>query len=235
MKKLIFFSLCILASISANAQLVKSRTFAKKESNTTWYTRLGLSVNNMAGNMSETPWANLNEIPSIGSSWGSAASYDITFGFQKPINRSDVYWGMDLGIGTRGFSHECYAQGTSKLNEKLNSHNVKFSPVTFGYKHELFDQFSIDIHVGGYFSYDFAGKLNRVFDGTNPLYEEESDQTIGNIEKYVRYDAGVAAGAGIWYNRFNLDFTYQRGFISVVEFDEDMYSSKFMIRLGVSF
>lgn len=230
MKKLIFFSLCILASISANAQLVKSRTFAKKESNTTWYTRFGLSVNNMAGNMRETPWTPFNERPSTGSSWGPAASYDITFGFQKPINRSDVYWGMDLGIGTRGFSHEYSPKGEYEVNEKMNAHNVKFSPVTFGYKHELFDQFSIDIHVGGYFSYDFAGEVKQNIESAY-----EGQYKIKNIEKYVRYDAGVAAGAGIWYNRFNLDFTYQRGFISVVEFDEDMYSSKFMIRLGVSF
>lgn len=230
MKKLFFLSLFTLASIAANAQLVKSRTFAKEESNTTWYTRLGLSFNNIAGNPEYLPWSNQGS----DFSWGTKAGYDISFGFQKPISHSDIYWGMDLGIGTRGYTNNYLLRDGNKINEKLNTHNVNFSPLTFGYKHEIFDQLSIDLHIGGYFSYDFAYKQNLTYDETGETYDEiESYNSID--EHLVRYDAGIAAGAGVWYNRFNLDFTYQRGFINAIEYDEDMHSSKFMVRIGVRF
>lgn len=49
-----------------------------------------------------------------------------------------------------------------------------------------------------------------------------------------RYDVGLNAGIGIWYNNFNLDFNFQRGFIEA-EKDGEYYTSNFMIRLGIAF
>ena len=45
----------------------------------------------------------------------------------------------------------------------------------------------------------------------------------------------VYAGVGVWYDRFNLDFTYQRGFIDVFSDFDKIKTSNFMIRLGVAF
>lgn len=216
MKKLFFLSLFALASIAANAQLVKSRTFAKEESNTTWYTRLGLSFNNITGDA--TKHADEN-----GESYGLKTGYDLSFGFQKPIRHSDIYWGMDLGLGTRGFSNS-YTSGQEEAKDKLIAHNVKFSPLTFGYKRSITDMISIDLHVGGYVSYDYAGTLKSSWGSTE-------EKTKIDDTSWYPLDSGIAAGIGAWYDRFNLELTYQRGFIN----DDGMCTSNFMIRLGVAF
>lgn len=221
MKKLFILSLFALASIAANAQLVKSRTFAKEESNTTWYTRLGLSFNNVTGYVTE-------QADEDGESYGSKVGYDISFGFQKPIRHSDIYWGMDLGLGTRGFSNS-YTSGQEEAKDKLITHNVKFSPLTFGYKRSITDMISIDLHVGGYVSYDYAGTLKSSWGSS------EEKTNIDDLDWYP-LDSGIAAGIGAWYDRFNLELTYQRGFLNCFDEDNDSsYSSNFMIRLGVAF
>lgn len=221
MKKLFILSLFALASIAANAQLVKSRTFAKEESNTTWYTRLGLSFNNVTGYVTE-------QADEDGESYGSKVGYDISFGFQKPIRHSNIYWGMDLGLGTRGFSNS-YTSGQEEAKDKLITHNVKFSPLTFGYKRSITDMISIDLHVGGYVSYDYAGTLKSSWGSS------EEKTNIDDLDWYP-LDSGIAAGIGAWYDRFNLELTYQRGFLNCFDEDNDSsYSSNFMIRLGVAF
>ena len=48
---------------------------------------------------------------------------------------------------------------------------------------------------------------------------------------YNHFDAGMNIGVGVWYDRFNLDFTYQRGFIKTWECN----TSNVLIRLGVAF
>ncbi len=55
-------------------------------------------------------------------------------------------------------------------------------------------------------------------------------------------------GVGVWYKRFNLDFTYRRGFIKPIEYTGEwvddyagidskpgVYNSNFMLRLGIAF
>jgi len=44
----------------------------------------------------------------------------------------------------------------------------------------------------------------------------------------------MALGFGVWYDRFNLDFTWQRGFVDAIS-DWDVYTSNLMLRLGVAF
>ena len=52
---------------------------------------------------------------------------------------------------------------------------------------------------------------------------------------YNAYDVGLNAGVGFWYDRFNLDFCYQRGFIDAFSDSNGFKTSNFMIRLGVAF
>jgi hypothetical protein len=52
--------------------------------------------------------------------------------------------------------------------------------------------------------------------------------------EWNRFDAGMNIGFGIWYDRFNLDFTFQRGFVEAAT-DSEAYTSNIMLRLGVAF
>jgi hypothetical protein len=49
---------------------------------------------------------------------------------------------------------------------------------------------------------------------------------------YKRFDVGLNVGVGVWYDRFNLDLTYQTGFIEVVP---GVKSHAVLLRLGVAF
>lgn len=203
MKKFIAFFVLGFVAISASAQVMTSRTYSKKTSPTTWYIRAGLSLNNLAN----TP---------DGSSLGTKAGFDGSVGFNKSIGKNGLYWGMELGAGSRG----C----TGDDDYSISAYNVKYSPFTFGYKYSLTDMLKLDAHVGAYASYDFSQSAKY---GDRDLDE---DAIFDND-----VDAGIQVGIGAWYGHINLDFTYQRGFISMVKANDSMYSSNFMIRVGYAF
>ncbi len=205
MKKFLFLAIAVLMATAANAQLMTSRTFFGKERNTVWFLRAGMSINNVT-NVEETT---------------SAVGYDVNIGFQKPIASSAVYWGMDLGSSTRGFGYEANGEDKTAM-----MYNVRFTPLTFGYKYSVTDNFKIDGHLGAYLSYDFAQS------------EDAEDLTISG-SSLEEFDAGMQVGLGVWFKRFNIDFTYQRGFCAMADLDSDKfdtpYSSNFLIRLGIAF
>ena len=89
---------------------------------------------------------------------------------------------------------------------KCIAHNVQYSPFTFGWKIGVADNISIDPHLGVFLEVD-----------------------------YNHFDAGMNIGVGVWYDRFNLDLTYQRGFIDVFTDADGIKTSNFMIRLGIAF
>lgn len=196
MKKLFIIAMVACLSLGASAQILTSRTLANKKSNTTWFVRAGMALNG-ATNVEKS---------------GMAVGYDLEIGFNKPISSSSVYWGMDLGVGTRGFSAN---------DESALAHAVSFTPFTFGYKYSLTEELKLDGHFGGFASYDFAHNDYGDFDN--------------------KWDAGIQVGIGAWFKRFNLDFTYQRGFsrLGIVENKngdwKDVHASTFLIRLGVAF
>jgi hypothetical protein len=64
------------------------------------------------------------------------------------------------------------------------------------------------------------------------------------LDGFQRFDAGIQAGVGVWYKKFNFDITYQRGFVSACDVmidwsDSDasykVFSSNLMLRVGYSF
>ena len=88
---------------------------------------------------------------------------------------------------------------------------------------------AVDAHLGAYVSCDYVGKIKE-----KESYQGDSEETsvnMGDWEDWKRVDAGMNIGVGIWYDRFNLDFTYQRGFIKTWECN----TSNVLIRLGVAF
>lgn len=236
MKKFFIVALMAVMGLGASAQLVKSRTFVEKKSNTMWYVRLGMSMNNAAGKGVD----NCLDWYDDGSEAGAKVGYDFSVGFHKPISDFGLYWGMEYGLGTRGAKAtliDKYHDEESELS--LLAHNIKISPITFGYKYSITDDLKLDAHIGAYASYDYYGKGNEKLDGRD--YDNTS---IYDLDDYNSFDCGLQAGIGVWFDRFNLDFTYQRGFMNVSsdegfrDYDGELggvYSSNFMIRLGVAF
>ena len=113
MKKLVIALFAAMLCISAQAQLRTSRTFFKSNSRTEWILRAGVSFNNIAGTDAE--------------GLSSKTGFDVDFGFNKYFGQSNLYWGMELGVGTRGASLEYEGE-----KEGFTSYNVKYSPFTIG-------------------------------------------------------------------------------------------------------
>ncbi|WP_303028433.1 porin family protein [Bacteroides acidifaciens] len=212
MKKLLSLVAACLLCAGMQAQIVSSRSVSiksaqKQPSETQWFLRGGLNIMKLTGDGEEDT--------------GSKLGYNFVYGFQKPISTVGTYWGMEFGLGSRGW-------GDSEDGYKVSqmAHNVQVSPFTFGYKYNITDAVAIDAHLGAYVSFDYVGKYKEEEDG-----EEVGSASIGDWEDWKRFDAGMNIGVGLWYSRFNLDFTYQRGFIKTWECN----TSNVLIRLGVAF
>lgn len=227
----------VFMAAGAVAQVVTSRTHVKSKSETRWYVRAGMSINNMSGN-------NIMEAESGDPSYGSKIGGDFDFGFQRNIGKSGLYWGMELGIGSRGFSSEdkeSFPEYRDGYDMSVSMWNIKYSPFTFGYRYSVTDNLKLDGHVGIFLSYDFAHSVSykdidyqtgETGDDESWPWDDFADET-----DYKGFDAGMQIGVGAWWKRFNLDFTYQRGFVpAFCNYNGDnSYSSNFIIRLGYAF
>ncbi|MCD7969318.1 MAG: PorT family protein [Alistipes sp.] len=213
MKKILIFIAAITAGHGASAQIVTSEsrgiTVTTQPKTSQWYWKAGLNVMGMAGKDSDDLGANVG--------------YNTTFGFQKPIREQGAYWGMEFGLGSRGWK-DTWEDET----EKMTAHNVQFSPFTFGWKYEVIENLSIDPHFGIFASYDYAGKLKWEEPGYSESYK------LSDFDEWNNYDVGINLGIGIWYRQFNFDLTYQRGFVKAAE-DWKVHTNNFMIRLGIAF
>ncbi len=222
MKKfLVAAAFALLSVAGVQAQIVSSRsvnvrtTEVKKPKTTTWMVRGGMSVNKFVGDGAEDT--------------DSKIGYDVAFSFQKPITDIGLFWGMEFALGTRGYSIKedgGYGEGE---DFKQMSHAFRWSPFTLGYRYDINDKFAVDAHLGAFVSVDYVGKMKQ----------GDFDLSIGDWDQWYeddwnRFDAGMALGFGVWYDRFNLDFTWQRGFVDAIS-DWDVYTSNLMLRLGVAF
>lgn len=260
-----------LTAMGANAQIARSTMFQapERENNTMWYIRAGVSINNAAanGNLKDM---HKDETGKTNTGLSSKAGYDIEFGFNKNIGSSTAYWGMEFGFGTRGYSQKFedvtsgdlgYGTYTATEIEKesLLAHRFKLMPVMFGYKYSITDKIKLDAHLGVWLSIDMAATrkfeneysfVNSYNSDYNEFGSEKESLSIGDMKNsddegyYNRFDAGIQAGIGVWYGRWNLDFSYERGFCSFYNFDkmwgnnEKSYSlaaSNVLIRLGFAF
>lgn len=85
-------------------------------------------------------------------------------------------------------------------------------------------------HVGVFASYDYTSKMKA--DGESISWGDYADYMEVD---YNHFDAGMNIGVGVWYDRFNLDLIYQRGFIDTFSDADGFKTSNFMIRLGIAF
>lgn len=213
MKKYIFIALAMLVAVSAQAQVRTSRTFIKTKSRTEWIIRAGVSFNSLTGIKGD-----YNTPKPEDFSVGSKTGFAVDFGFNKYFGQSNCYWGMELGVGTRGASIKEYDYDP----DSFEAYNVKYSPFTLGYKFPIGDSFRVDPHAGLYASYDFSVVTH-------------SDSDFEN-----RFDAGLQFGAGVWFKKVNLDFMYQIGFVNTNphlsgHYYEGGKTGNFVMRLGYAF
>ena len=239
MKKYLLVAVLAIFGYSAQAQLVQSTMLnIQKEKRTTWYLRVGASFNNPAGPATgdDGVFYNMSDEEKDDYSIGNKLGYDLAIGFQRSIGGSGLYWGQEYGFGSRG-AQVSFKGEYDEYKSSLMAHNVKIAPFILGYRIGLTDMISIDPHVGCFLSYDYFGKGKMEEDG-----EEDDNMDLSEINDeygYQSFDGGLQVGVGVWYGRLNLDLTYQRGFVSVCDCDDfnnkAVYSSNFMVRLGVSF
>ncbi len=184
MKKFLLTAVLAVIGFTASAQLVQSTSInVRRESNTMWYLRAGISINGV------TDW----------DSSSSAIGEDIVIGFHKSIGESGTYWGQEFGFGTRGCKSDYLPEWNANYDESLTmmSHVIKYSPFNFGYKYAITEDLKLDGHLGVYASYDIAKSGDLDDEGG-----WEND-----------FDIGMNVGIGAWYKKFNFDFSYQRGFV----------------------
>lgn len=215
MKKFLSFVVVSLLYMGVQAQIVSSRSVSiqresKVPSETMWYLRGGVNMMGFAGDGADGT--------------DKKMGYNFVYGFQKPIGTIGTYWGMDFGVGSRGYKAEAGGYDMS-----LMAHNVQVSPFTFGWKYGLIDNVKLDIHAGAYAGFDYAGKI-KLEDESISMGDWEDELDV----EWKRFDAGLNVGFGVWYDRFNLDITFQRGFIEAAT-EAESYTSNLMIRLGIAF
>ncbi len=266
MKKIILLAVVAIITLSTSAQVKYSRTFGKKESNITWYLRAGVNFNMVTGDYDEdnyhweTQWVGSEESGAFEEVRGreetmvkGKVGFDISAGFNKPFGKSPVYWGMELGFSSRGLTatnieHDeefdwenlDYIQSYEEGDKgNFTAYNAKLVPFMIGYKYDISKDLKLDAHIGAFVSYDFATSC----DMSNDYEYDEDMKDIHNIpdgeEEFDALDAGLQLGIGAWYKRFNIDLTWQKGFMHYVDGpyvdNGGAKNSAIMVRLGVAF
>lgn len=257
MKKLLLLALIAVMAVGVNAQIVVSQSNIitktkvekpKTKKKTTWYMRVGVQASKVAYDS--------DFLESDDESIKSTAGYNLDFGFQRPMGGKGAYWGMTFGLGSRGTKYKESYEGRYEgykyeyeYTEKITAHNIQYSPFTFGWKIKLADKLYLDPHIGLYFSVDYTGKIKckqEVTFGGETEKDEESFSIYGSVYWdddndlwWCPADIGLNTGIGIWYDRFNFDITWQRGFVNAIAGDTyDGHKSKannVMFRLGLAF
>lgn len=212
MKKFLSIVAALLLCAGVQAQIVSStsrsiKTQRERPSETVWLARVGMNIMNLSGGSAE--------------GLSSKMGYNVNFEFNKPMGEWGAYWGMNFGLGSRGYKVD---------DVKAIAHNFQYSPFTFGWKIRVTDNIRIDPHIGVYASIDYAGKIKE--DGDSMSWGDMAD--YDGVD-YRRYDVGMNSGVGVWYDRFNLDLCYQCGFVDVYSDYDGIKTSNFMIRLGIAF
>lgn len=204
MKKFLFAVAAIFVCSTISAQVVTSTSFKKAKANTLWYVKAGMNIANMSGD---------------GESADAIMGYNAGIAFDRSIGTSGMFWGMGLQLATKGFKY-----GEDGYEEKLNVHKLEI-PLNLGYKYQVNDDLAIDARVGGFANFDVFGKMKWKEDG------EEESVNIGDLDEYDRFSAGIQFGVGVWYQKLNLNITYQNGLVKANEMKE----RNWMISLGYAF
>lgn len=212
MKKYLFLLIAAFVCSSVNAQLVTTSSYTKKKKQkATWYVKAGANIANTS----------MDDVD-LSSIFG----YHIGIAFDKPIGSKGVFWSLGLQLATKGWKYSEDDDGWD-YEEKLNVNKIEI-PLTFGYKYAINDDITVEARVGAFANYDLWGKLTEEDNGDKEEYD------LGDLDDYYGYDrfsAGIVAGVGVWYQKFNFNITYERGFVE----QNDGKEKTWMIGVGYAF
>ena len=206
MKKFLFFALAAFVSATVDAQVVTSTSFKKAKSGTVWYVKAGANIANVS-------------VDGGGDGPDAIFGYNVGIAFDRPIGSSGVFWNSGLQLATKGWK---YSYDGEEI--KLNANKLEI-PLTFGYKYNVNDDIAVDARIGGFANYDVFGKYKEKYDG------EEESCNLGDLDGYDRFSAGIQFGIGVWYQKLNLNITYQNGLVK----QNDCKEKNWMISLGYAF
>ena len=234
MKKVLFSLLVCATGLSAQAQVTKiPEGFTSGKA--VWMVRAGACLNGASGDGVDATldkWEKQkpNNKWSYSGDFKRALGANLSIGFNKSIGTSPLYWGMELGVAMRGYKGEAdwsygasssvsggYDSHSKAQTITLNAFNAQFSPINIGYKFLLNEKMAVDVHIGGFASYDFMGKhesesedhiyiTSKYGNNIKDTYTDASTD-IGDLDGYRNYDFGVIGGVGFWLGHFNIDLT----------------------------
>lgn len=203
MKKFLFLVVAAFVCSTVGAQVVTSTSFKKAKKNTLWYVKAGMNLANSDVDGTD-----------------GLVGYNVGIAFDRPIGGSGVFWGMGLQLATKGWKVSYEGDEI-----KMNANKLEI-PLNFGYKYQINDDFAVDARIGGFVNFDVFGKMKAKEDG------DEESISLGDLEDYDRLGAGIQFGVGVWYQKLNLNITYQNG---LVEQDYIGKERNWMISLGYAF
>ena len=213
-------------ALAANAQIVTSTS---QEIKTTYtqpqpqvntklrYVRAGFNVNTVTG----------EDVKEASAKPG----YDVSLGFQKPLaNVPFLYWGMEYGLTSRGFTAEAGIFG--KYDYKYAQHGLKYVPFQIGYNRD-FGKVSIDPHIGVCLNFWYYGFAKQEYNGNSATHSQYDWKDTDFCTWFSVY---MPIGFGIWLNkRFNLDYTCEIAFTKIANADSKVRHLNHGIRLGMAF
>ena len=142
----------------------------------------------------------------------------------RPTNPSNLYWGAELSFTQLGGGIEDYTSGDFNYpSRKLSMLCVSLSP-TIGWKKEIVNDISLDLHFG-------AGILYKFQDGKLP-YSSGYGGAYKYIDTYLYVP--LKMGVGIWYKRFNFDLSYKKN-LKLASVKSDVNYSNVIISVGYRF
>lgn len=240
MKNTIIAILSVFALLSANTFCASAQTNSYEAKRVTSYIKASVTLNDFSFDNSTPKMFQIGDAAAVSS--GPTVGYNAVVGFQyRFVPGLGFYLGMDAGFGSRGMGVKLslspdLADVPVSVKGKVFTHCVKASPLQLGYQFNISDIFSIDVRIGGYVSYDFAGKfsVNAAVAGVS----NTESRDISEYKEFNRFDAGINPGVGLWFGPVGVDFTYQRGFVNInnEKYDSSagkMYSQNFL--LGVAY
>jgi len=113
----------------------------------------------------------------------TGVAYNVSLGFQKAFNLSDIYWGGQIGSTIVGYS----AWPGSNAQDLNTCPSVYIMP-NLGMKRNISNTIQLDGHIGAGFQYAFMG-------GDRYSYESKT-RAVWEI------------GCGLWFSRFLVELDY---------------------------
>ncbi len=168
------------------------------------------------------------------------AVYQTTIEFNKPFGRTNLYWGMSLGLGSRAYEYPRTEWGyygywgefySNPGTQHFYAHTVQLSPFLIGYKLQLTNGLTLDPQVGIYGTVDYAGKAR--FESIH----REVESSVWSYSSSGHVDAGLNLGLNLWFgDKYTAGVQWQRGFFPHDgDFDLGGGASNLLFRFGVAF